>query len=121
MSDAANDAAQDAETDAYARLEKDLTAVKTDVAHLAQQIADALNALVEIAESQARRGMRRARGQVGMMASDATDRAVSAANAAEEAASSVGGALTEAVQERPIAAIALAMGVGFLLGLGWRR
>ena len=40
---------------------------------------------------------------------------------AEEAASSFGDALTEAIQDRPIAAIAVALGVGFLVGLGWRR
>ncbi len=120
MNDAANDAAQGA-ADAYARLERDLTAVKTDVAHLAQQIADAVNALAEIAEAQARRGIRRARGQVGAMASDATDRAASIAGSAEEAASSFGDALTEAIRDRPIAAVAVALGVGFLLGLGRRR
>ena len=55
------------------------------------------------------------------MASGATDRAASIAGSAEEAASSFGDALTEAIQDRPIAAIAVALGVGFLLGLGWRR
>jgi predicted nucleic acid-binding Zn-ribbon protein len=46
MNETAEDAAQSAVDDkAYARLEKDLTAVKNDIAHLSQQISEAMNAL----------------------------------------------------------------------------
>ena len=42
MNEKTKDAAQSAADDkAYARLEKDLTAVKNDIAHLSQQISDA--------------------------------------------------------------------------------
>jgi hypothetical protein len=46
MSETAKDAAQSVADDkAFARLEKDLTAVKNDIAHLSQQISEAVNAL----------------------------------------------------------------------------
>ena len=55
MNEKAKDAAQSAADDrAYARLEKDLTAVKNDITHLSQQISDAVNALGAVAR--ARRG-----------------------------------------------------------------
>jgi len=119
MNEAANDAAPDAaEAESYGRLERDLKAVKTDIAHLSQQIVEAVNALGTVAEAQGRRGVRRARGQVDALASDASDRAASLANAAESAASSMGDTLAEAIQERPLAA---AMSVGFVIGVTWRR
>ncbi len=57
MNETAKDAAQrSADDKAYARLEKDLTAVKNDIAHLSQQVSEAVNALGAVAQSQARRG-----------------------------------------------------------------
>ncbi len=105
MNEAANDAAPDA----------------AEVAHLSQQIIEAVNALGAVAEAQRRRGVRRARAQVDALASDAPDRAASLANAAESAASSMGDTLAEAIQERPLAAVALAMSVGLVIGVTWRR
>ena len=105
MNEAANDAAPDA----------------AEVAHLSQQIIEAVNALGAVAEAQRRRGVRRARAQVDALASDAPDRAASLANAAELAASSMGDTLAEAIQERPLAAVALAMSVGLVIGVTWRR
>ncbi len=65
MNETAKDAAQSAADDkAYALLEKDLTAVKNDIAHLSQQVSEAVNALGAVAQSQARRGLRNARANV---------------------------------------------------------
>ena len=111
--------------DAYTRLEKDMTNVKTEIARLSDQIADAVNALGVIAQSETRRGFRRARANVNALASDASDRAGSAAGAvsiaAQDAANSIGDTLSGAIEERPVASIALAMGLGFLIGVTWRR
>ena len=71
MNETAKGAAQSAADESvYARLEKDLTAVKNDVAHLSQQISEAVNALGAVAQRQARRGLRNAgqRGHVGVAA-----------------------------------------------------
>ena len=122
MNETAKDAAQNAADDkAYARLEKDLTAVKNDISHLARQVSETVNALGAVAQGQARRGLRNARASVDSVMSDASDRAGAVANVAQDAASSVGDTLADAIEERPIAALALALGLGFLIGVTWRR
>jgi len=110
-----------AENKGYDRLEKDLTAVKNDVAHLSQQISEAVTALTAMAQNQARRGFKQARSNVDSAVSDASDRAGLVATAAQNAAASVGDTLAEVIQERPVATLALAMGIGFLIGVTWRR
>ena len=122
MNETAKDAAQSAADDkAYARLEKDLTAVKNDIAHLSQRISEAVNALGAVAQGQARRGLRNARANVDSVMSDASDRAGAAVTAAQDAASSVGDTLADVIQERPVATLAFAVGIGFLIGVTWRR
>ncbi len=122
MNETAKNAAQsEADDKAYARLEKDLTAVKNDIADLSQQLSDAVNALGVVAQSQARRGLRNARSNVESLASDASDRAGAVANAAQDAASSVGDTLADVIDERPVATLAFALGLGFLIGVTWRR
>jgi ElaB/YqjD/DUF883 family membrane-anchored ribosome-binding protein len=122
MNDAGRDAARSAAEDkAQSDFGKDLTAVKNDIAHLSQQIADAVNALGAAAQSQTRRGLRRARSNVDSVMSDASDKAGVVASAAQDAAASVGDTLAEVIQERPLATVAMALGIGFLIGVTWRR
>ena len=122
MNETAKNAPQsEADDKAYARLEKDLTAVKNDIAHLSQQISEAVNALGAVAQGQARRGLRNARASVDSVMSDASDRAGEVANAAKDAVSSVGDTLADVIEERPVAMLALAFGLGFLIGVTWRR
>lgn len=122
MNETAKDAAQSSADDkAYARLEKDLTAVKNDIAHLSQQISEAVNALGAVAQGQARRGLRNARAKVDSAMSDVSDRAGVVASAAQDAASSVGDTLADVIEERPVATLAFALGLGFLIGVTWRR
>lgn len=105
----------------YERLEKDLAAVKHDISTLTEQITDALNAFSGETGKQARRGYRQARENVDAALSDVHDRGNAAMEAAQEAASSIEETLGEAIQERPIAAVGLALGLGFLIGVTWRR
>ena len=122
MNEKAKDAAQSAADERdYARLEKNLTAVKNDIAHLSQQISEAVNALGAVAQGQARRGLRNARANVDSVMSDASDRAGAVADAAQDAASSVGDTLADMIQERPVAALAFALGLGFLIGVTGAR
>jgi ElaB/YqjD/DUF883 family membrane-anchored ribosome-binding protein len=122
MNDAGRDAARSAAQDkAQSDFGKDMTAVKNDIAHLSQQIADAVNALGAAAQSQTRRGLRRARSNVDSVMSDASDKAGAVASAAQDAAASVGDTLAEVIQERPLATVAMALGIGFLIGVTWRR
>ena len=122
MNDVPENAAQSAvQNDAAARLKQDLTAVKNDVAHLTQQIVDAVNALAAVAQNQGRRSLRQARANIDQAVSGASDRAGAVTTAAQDAASSVANSLAEAIQERPITSVALAMSVGFVIGVAWRR
>ena len=122
MYDVPENAAQSAvQNDAAARLKQDLTAVKNDVAHLTQQIVDAVNALAAVAQNQGRRSLRQARANIDQAVSGASDRAGAVTTAAQDAASSVADSLAEAIQERPITSVALAMSVGFVIGDAWRR
>jgi hypothetical protein len=113
MNETAKGAAQSAADDkVYARLEKDLTAVKNDVAHLSQQISEAVNALAAVAQRQARRGLRNARANVVSLMTVASDRATAVAKAAQHAASPVGDTLACVIQERHVATLAIGLEPG---------
>ena len=103
------------------RLEKDVAAVRNDIAALTGQITDALNTFAGSARKQARRGYKEARANVDQAVSDAQDRGGAMMDAAQDAASSIGESLEEVITERPLATVGLAIGLGFLIGVTWRR
>lgn len=105
----------------YDRLEKDLSAVKNDITALADQVSDALNTLTGGARKQARRGFRQAKANVNSVLSDVSDRGNAALDAAQSAVTTLEDTLEEAIQQRPLATVALAVGLGFLIGVTWRR
>jgi len=121
MSNAMEDAAFGEEETLSRRLEKDLTAVKKDIAHLSEEIVDAVNALASAAQDRGRRGFRQARANVDEAVSGASDRAGALARTAEDAAASIADSVADAIQERPVTAVAVAAGIGFILGVAWRR
>jgi len=102
-SDLAGGVARGADGDPYVRLEKDVTAVKTEIGRLAA-----------IAQSETRRGWRSARANVDALAANATERAGAAKNAmtaaAQDTASSIGDTLADAVEERPVASLGASIG-----------
>jgi ElaB/YqjD/DUF883 family membrane-anchored ribosome-binding protein len=103
------------------RLEKDLAAVKNDIAALTDQITDAINTFAGSARKQARRGYKDARANVDSMVSDAQDRGGAMIDAAHDAASSIEETLEDVITQRPLATVGLAIGLGFLIGVTWRR
>ena len=105
----------------YERLEKDVTAVKNDIAALTDQITDALNAFAGQANKQARRGYRQARANVDSTMDDMSERGSAMMDAAHDAASSIEESLEDVIAQRPLATVGLALGVGFLIGAIWRR
>ena len=88
---------------------------------LSDQISDAASDIGSVAQEQARRGIKHARANMGSMMSDASDRLGVVANTAQSQAASLGDSLEDAIRERPLPTIALALGFGFLVGLIWRR
>ena len=105
----------------YERLEKDVAAVKNDISTLTEQITDALNTFAGTARKQARQGYKQARANVDSVMSDAQDRGSAALDAAQDAAYSIEETLEDVIQQRPLATVGIALGLGFLIGVTWRR
>jgi ElaB/YqjD/DUF883 family membrane-anchored ribosome-binding protein len=105
----------------YQRLEKDISAVKNDIAALTDQITDAINTLASAAKKQARRGYKDARANVDSAIDDASARGGAMLDAAQDAAVSLEETLEDVITQRPLAAVGLALGIGFLIGVTWRR
>jgi ElaB/YqjD/DUF883 family membrane-anchored ribosome-binding protein len=126
-SDFPSDAIQNEETrdtgndNAFARLEKEMADMRNAIGGLSDQISDAASDIGAVAQDQARRGLKHARANMGSMVSDASDRLGVVANTAQSQASSLGDTLEDVIQERPLSSLALALGLGFLVGVIWRR
>jgi ElaB/YqjD/DUF883 family membrane-anchored ribosome-binding protein len=105
----------------YERLEKDLTAVKNDIAALTDQITDVLNSFAGNARKQARRGYDSARANAESAMDDFSERGGAMMDAAQDAATSLEERLEDIITERPLATVGLALGIGFLIGVAWRR
>jgi ElaB/YqjD/DUF883 family membrane-anchored ribosome-binding protein len=103
------------------RLEKDVAAVKNDIAALTDQITNALNSFAGTAKTQARRGYKQARENVDSTVDDMSERGSAMMDAAQDAASSIGETLEDAISQRPLATVGIALGLGFLIGVTWRR
>jgi ElaB/YqjD/DUF883 family membrane-anchored ribosome-binding protein len=105
----------------YDRLEKDVSAVKNDISALTDQITDALNSFAGTAKKQARRGYKEARANVDAAVDDMSERGSAALDAAKDAAVSIEQTLEDVITQRPLATVGLALGLGFLIGVTWRR
>jgi ElaB/YqjD/DUF883 family membrane-anchored ribosome-binding protein len=103
------------------RLEKDVAAVKNDISALTDQITDALNAFAGTATKQARRGYNQARANVDTAVDDMSERGSAMLDAAHDAAHSIEETLEDAIAQRPLATVGVALGLGFLIGAAWRR
>ena len=119
MSDAAMKNLTDKAT--YERLQRDVTAVKNDIAALTEQITDALSSFAGTAGKQARHGYRQARANAEQVVDDVSERGSAMMDAAQDAASSIEETLEDAITQRPLATVAVALGIGFLIGVAWRR
>ncbi len=105
----------------YERLQKDVATVKNDISALAEHVTDALNTFAGTAGKQARRGYKQARENVDSVFDNISERGGAAIGAAQDAANSVGETLEDVITDRPLATIGLALGLGFLIGVTWRR
>ena len=105
----------------YERLEKEVAAVKDDISALTDQITDALNTFAGGAKKQARRGYKQARANVDSAVEDISERGSAVVGAAQDTVSSIEETLEDVIQQRPLATVGLALGLGFLIGLTWRR
>ena len=102
--------------------------MKNDVSALTDQITDAINAFTGQAGKEARRGAKQARSRADDLMSDLQDRGSSMyddlrerGSAAYDAAASMEESLEDVITHRPIASVGLALGLGLLIGMAWRR
>ena len=107
--------------DTYQRLVKDVSAVKDDIAALTDQITDAINTFAGAAKKQARNGYKQARAGVNSALDEASERGSDMLDATQDAAVSLHETLEDAIAERPFTTVGLALGLGFLIGVSWRR
>jgi ElaB/YqjD/DUF883 family membrane-anchored ribosome-binding protein len=114
-------AMKDLGDDARQRLEKDVNSVKNDIAALTDQITDVLNNFAGVAKKQARRGYRQARANAETALDEATERGTAMLGAAQDAATTIEETLEDVITQRPLATVGLALGLGFLIGVTWRR
>jgi ElaB/YqjD/DUF883 family membrane-anchored ribosome-binding protein len=105
----------------YERLEKEVAAVKNDISALTDQITDALNSFAGTAKKQARRGYKQARDNVDSAVEDLSERGGAVMDTAQDAVSTIEETLEDVIQQRPLATVGLALGLGFLIGMTWRR
>ena len=105
----------------YERLQKDVDAVKNDIAALTDQITDVLNAFAGQAGKQARSGYRQARENMDQTIDDMSERGGAMFSAAQDAANSLEERLEDVISQRPLATVGLALGLGFLIGVSWKR
>jgi ElaB/YqjD/DUF883 family membrane-anchored ribosome-binding protein len=88
-------------------LQEDFSAMRDDVGKLSQQVVDLLSAKGNAAYKKAKKNF--------------DDTTGDAADAVREVRDSFAGAVEESVQERPFTTLALAAGIGFVMGAMWRR
>lgn len=105
----------------YERLQKDVEAVKNDISQLTEQLSEALNAFSRSTQRQARRNIKQARSSMETFVDDATRKGSEALEAAQDAAATLEESIEDAIVQRPLAAVGLALGLGFLIGVTWRR
>jgi ElaB/YqjD/DUF883 family membrane-anchored ribosome-binding protein len=95
-------------------IQADLQALRDDVTRLATQIADIFAAKGNVAWSRAKTNVEGVVSDVGAKGQEAVD-------AAQEVGEKVIDAIDESLQTRPYTTLAVALGIGFLLGAMWRR
>jgi ElaB/YqjD/DUF883 family membrane-anchored ribosome-binding protein len=88
-------------------LQEDLTAIRNDVTKLSQHVVDLLSAKGNAAYKRAKKNFDATSGEAVDAVSEVRDNFI--------------GAIEESIQERPYTTLALALGVGFILGAVWRR
>ncbi len=88
-------------------LQEDFSAMRDDINKLSEHVVDLLQAKGSAAYRRAKRNLDSTRDD--------------AAAAAREVRETFTDAIEESVRDRPVATLALALGIGFVLGAMWRR
>jgi len=95
-------------------IQRDLQALRDDLSSLAEQVG-------EILSSKGNAAWRKAKTSVDEAVSDAQSKGQEALDAMHEVSDRFVAAVDESLEERPYTTLALAAGLGFILGAMWRR
>jgi ElaB/YqjD/DUF883 family membrane-anchored ribosome-binding protein len=95
-------------------IQKDLQALRDDLARLAEQVG-------EIVTAKGNAAWRRAKTSVDGVVSDAQDKGRDAAHAMRDVSDNFVDAVDESIKNRPYATLALVAAAGFIFGAAWRR
>ncbi len=95
-------------------MQKDLQMLRDDFSRLAQQVAD-------IVSNRGTAAWQRARSGVDDVMSDAQDKGRDAVDAMREVSDKFVEAVDESIKNRPYTTLGMAVGLGFLFGVIWRR
>ena len=95
-------------------IQADLQALRDDVTRLATQIADIFATKGNVAWGRAKANVEGVVSDVGAKGQEAID-------AAQEVRDKVIDVIDESLETRPYTTLAVALGIGFLLGAMWRR
>jgi len=95
-------------------LDREFESLKTDVSKLTQQVASLVSATGSAAYSRARKNL-------DGVISDASGKGQEAVDAVKDVTATIGDAVEDAVYKRPVTTLAMAAGIGFLIGAIWRR
>ncbi len=95
-------------------IQKDLQALRDDLARLAEQVG-------EIVAAKGNAAWRRAKTSVDGVVSDAQDKGRDAAHAVRDVSDNFVDAVDKSIKSRPYATLALVAAAGFIFGTAWRR
>jgi ElaB/YqjD/DUF883 family membrane-anchored ribosome-binding protein len=105
----------------FDKIRDDLQALSSDVAKLTQEIPSMLSEAGDESLRAARARVGRIKENIDTSLSQLGDRGRDAARAVNEAGSDVVDNLDDLLRTRPVATIAIAFGLGFLIGSALRR
>jgi ElaB/YqjD/DUF883 family membrane-anchored ribosome-binding protein len=95
-------------------IQGDLATLRDDVSQLASQVTDIVSARGGAA-------WRSAKANVEGVVSDVQDKGLEAVGAAREVSDTMISVIDESIEKRPYTTLAVAAGIGFLVGAAWRR
>jgi ElaB/YqjD/DUF883 family membrane-anchored ribosome-binding protein len=102
-------------------IHRQLKVIRDDIARLADQISALLSSGGNDAIGEVKAQIDRFRDRLDDVLSDASAKGLDAIGGLHDSADTLLDSMEDAVRKRPISTLAVALGVGFLFGVTWRR
>jgi ElaB/YqjD/DUF883 family membrane-anchored ribosome-binding protein len=99
----------------------DLQRLRRDIGRLADQVGNSLQEAGDDAFTEAKAQIRRIKDNVDGIVSSASAKGLYTTKAVRDVTDHVGEAVEESLHTRPFATLAVAIGIGFIFGVAWRR